>query len=159
LQAGDIITAYNGKPVQSASSIRNEISMMNPGTTVDLTVNRNGRIMHIPVTLGSRSEISGDTSESAQKIGIEVENLSPEIRRKLNLSSEDEGVVITRVKAGSLAAQAGMRPGFLIIAVNHKKVESVKDFNQALAEMPSKSRVLILIRQGQMTRFYSLKVD
>ncbi len=159
LQAGDIITAYNGKQVQSASSIRNEISMMNPGTTVDLTINRNGRIMQLPVTLGSRTEIAGDTSETAHKIGIEVENLTPEMRRKLNLANDAEGVVITKVKQGSVAAQAGMRPGFLIIAINHKKVESTKDFNQILAESQNKSRVLILIRQGQMTRFYSLKVD
>ena len=121
LQAGDIITAYNDKQVRSASSIRNEISMMTPGTVIDLTVNRNGRIMHIPVTLGSRTEVSAESSQTAQKLGIDVENLTPEMRRKLSLSPDDEGVVITRVKPGSIASQAGIRPGFVIIAINHKK--------------------------------------
>ena len=159
LKAGDIITAYNDKKVTSASKIRNDISMMSPGTVVHLTVNRNGKMMHIPLTLGSRSEVSGDSSAVAQKVGIEVEELTPEMRTKLNLSADDEGVVITRVKPRSIAAQAGIRPGFVIIAINHQKVTSIKEFNQAISSNDNKSRVLILIRHGQLTRFYSLKID
>ena len=115
--------------------------------------------MNIPVTLGSRSESGSEPHELSQKIGIDVEALSPDLRRRLHLSPSDEGVVITKIKKGSPAMQAGMQPGFLIIAVNHQKVTDIKEFNEALASTKGKNRVLILVKQGQLTRFYSLKVN
>lgn len=160
LKAGDVITAYNNKPVKSASSVRNEIAMLSPGTVVKLTINRKGKVMKIPVTLGSRAEETGEASlEIAEKIGITVENLDTNLRRKLKLSEIDDGVVITQVKPGSVAAQAGMRPGFLIIEVNHQKVTDVKSFGTAISESQKNNRVLIRARQGTLTRYYSIKLN
>ena len=159
LKQGDIILEYNGIPVKSLGGFRNDVSLMTPGTVVKLKVNRKGKILTIPVTLGSASDSLSTTGGIAQKLGIEVDALTPEIASQLGYPKTEQGVVITKVKPGSVASTAGMRPGFLILAINHKQVSTVKDFNEAMAEVGNNNRVLILAKQGSATRFYSIKLE
>jgi serine protease Do len=100
LKQGDIILEYNNIPVKSLGSFRNDISLMSPGTKLDLKVNRKGQILMIPVTLGSASDNLASSGGVVQKLGIEVDNLSPELRNQLGYSTGEEGVVITKVKPG-----------------------------------------------------------
>ncbi len=158
LKQGDIIVEYNGTPIKSLGGFRNEISLMSPGTTVNLKVNRKGSLQMISVTLGTASDTLS-SSGVAQKLGIEVDTITPEIARQLGYPAGEEGVVITKVKPGSPASSAGMRPGFLILAVNHKKTTNIDEFNEAMCDAGSKNRILILVKHGSMTRFYSIKLD
>ncbi len=157
LKQGDIVIEYNQMAVKSLQCFRKDISLMSPGTNITLKVNRKGQILTIPVTLGSASDNIA-TDGLVQKIGLEIENLTPEIAKQLGYTIKDDGIVITKVKPGSPAALAGLRPGFIIQAVNHRKVTSVSDFNDAVNQMENK-RILFLIRQGNLTRFYSIKVE
>lgn len=157
LKSGDIITEYNNTPVKSIGSFRNQISMLKPGSKVTLKVNRNGKTLTLTATLTAYAdEVAG--SGLVQKLGMEVEPLNPDLAHKLGYSAQDEGLVVTKVKPGSTAAMAGIRPGFLIMAINHKKVTTLDSFNKALEETKN-NRILILAKQGNITRFYSLKVE
>ncbi|HSX12710.1 MAG TPA: DegQ family serine endoprotease [Rhabdochlamydiaceae bacterium] len=158
LQQGDIIVEYNGISVKTLGSFRNDISLMSPGARVTLKVNRKGKLVTIPVVLGSASD-SFSSDGAMQKMGLEVDNLTPDLAKQLGYVKGEEGVVITKIKPGSPAAVAGMRPGFLIMAINHKKVTNTDDFNEAIKDSENKKRVLILARQGNVTRFYSLKME
>ncbi|HEX2579622.1 MAG TPA: DegQ family serine endoprotease [Rhabdochlamydiaceae bacterium] len=158
LQQGDIILEYNNKSIKSLQSFRYDISLMNPESKVNLKVNRKGKIMIFTVTLGSAAE-GGSPAVISQKLGIEVENLNTEMSRQLGYTSGEEGVVITKVKPGSPAAMAGIRPGFLIQAINHKKIANTTDYEAALHETSQNKRVLLLVRNGKMTRFYSIRID
>lgn len=158
LKQGDIILEYNKVPVKSLQSFRNEVSLMNPGASIQLKVNRKGQILSIPVVLGTASDNIASNGNLIQKLGMEIENLTPDLAKQLGLTQKEEGVVITKIKPGSIAATAGLRPGFLIQAVNHKKVTNVNEFNEALGQ-PENKRILLLVRQGNMTRFYSIKVE
>lgn len=158
LKQGDIILEYNKIPVKSLQSFRNEISLMNPGTVLNLKINRKGQILSIQATLGVASDTLASGGSIVQKLGMEIDNLSPDLARQLGYTQKEEGVVITKIKPGSVAAVAGLRPGFLIQAVNHKKVTNVTEFNEALNQ-PENKRLLLLVRQGNMTRFYSIKVE
>lgn len=157
LKQGDIITEYDGKPVKAIGTFRNAISMIKPGTKVKLKVNRSGKMMNFTVTLGSHSG-GADGSALSQKLGMEIEPLTADMANKLGYTQAEEGVVVVKVKPGSPAAIAGIRPGFIILAINHKKVTSVEEFTEALEET-KKNRILILAKQGNITRFYSLKIQ
>jgi serine protease Do len=159
LKQGDIILEYNKTPIKSLQTFRNDISLMGPGTQLDLKVNRKGEILSISVTLGTAADTLATAGGIVQKLGMEVDNLTPDLAKQLGYTKGEEGVVIVKIKPGSPAAQAGMRPGFLIQAVNHKKVASVEEFNQAMNSLETKNRVLMLVRQGNATRFYSIKLD
>ncbi len=158
LKQGDIIIEYNKQPVKSLQSFRNEVSLMNPGSSVILKVNRKGQILTIPVTLGTANDTLATGGNIIQKLGMEIDNLTPDLSKQLGYTQREEGVVITKIKPGSAAATAGLRPGFLIQAVNHKKVTNVDEFNEALGQ-PENKRILLLVRQGNATRFYSIKVE
>lgn len=159
LKQGDIILEYNGTPVKSLGGFRNDISMMTPGSVVKLKVNRKGSMIMIPVTLGSASDSLSTSGGIATKLGVEVDALTPDIAQQLGYPKTEQGVVITKVKPGSTASAAGIRPGFVILAIDHKKIVSVADFNEAMAAVGKNKRVLILVKQGAMTRFYSIKLD
>ncbi len=159
LKQGDIIVEYNAMTVKSLQSFKNDISLMGPGTDLNLKVNRNGKILSMPITLGTAANGLIAAGGIIQKLGMEIDNLTSDLAKQLGYVKGEEGVVIVKIKPGSLAAQAGMRPGFLIQAVNHQKVVSIDDFNMAMTSLDNKNRVLMLIRQGNMTRFYSIKID
>jgi serine protease Do len=158
LKQGDIILEYNGTIIKSLGGFRNDISLMTPGTVIKLKVFRKGTTLTLPVTLGSASDSLATSSGIAQKLGIEVEDMTPDIAQQLGYPRTEQGVVITKVKPGSAASLAGIRPGYVIVTLNHKKISSTNDFNEAMAEITN-GRVLMLIKQGAMTRFYSIKLD
>jgi serine protease Do len=159
LKQGDIVLELNRMPVKSIGGFRKDISMMEPGTKVDLKVNRKGEVIIIPVTLGNAATDIANNSGITQKLGFEVSELTPDLAKRLGYSGNEEAVVITKIKPGSVSAQAGLRPGFLVVAVNHKKVKNLEEFNEIIAEMGNKKRLLLLARQGNFTRFYSLKAE
>jgi serine protease Do len=158
LKQGDIILEYNKISVKSLGSFRNELAMMSPGSKIIFKINRKGEILTIPVTIGTAPDTMA-AGGVVSKMGIEIDNLTPDLASQLGYSSSDEGVVITKVKPGSAAAQAGIRPGCLIQSVNHKKIRSLDDFNKALAEAGNQKRILLLIRQGSTSRYYTFKIE
>ncbi len=158
LKQGDIIIEFNKQAVKSLQSFRNEVSLMSPGSTLNLKINRKGQIVNVPVQLGTSNNATLSSGSLSQKLGMELDNLTPELSKQLGYTQREEGVVITKVKPGSAAATAGLRPGFLIQAVNHKKVSSLDEFNEALGQ-PENKRILLLVRQGNATKFYSIKVE
>lgn len=159
IKQGDIILEYNKTSVKSLGSLRNDISMMTPGSKVFFKINRKGQILSIPIVIGSASNAAVEASGIVAKLGLEIDDLKPDMANQLGYSSKDEGVVVTKVKPGSAASMAGMRPGFLIQAVNHKKVSTMEDFNQAISDANNKKRILLLVRQGRTTRYYTFKVE
>lgn len=159
LKQGDIILEFNGTTVKSPGQLQKSISFMEPGTKVDLKINRKGQIINLKIKLGKSSDSIFASAGVVQQLGLEVENLSQEMAKKLGYSENEEAVVITRIKPGTPAAQAGLRPGFLLLAINHKKIKTVSDFNDAINDSQNKKRVLLLARQGHVTRFYSIKLD
>lgn len=157
LRQGDIILECNGKPIKSLPSFRYELASMKPGTQVTLKISRKGKILNLTVTLGSQERLaSGGVS---QKLGLEVETLTGEFAQQLGYKSVDSGVLITKVKAGSPAAQIGLRPGFLIQAVNHQKITCVEEYEAALEKTVGNNHILLLVRHGTISKFYSIKIE
>ena len=150
---------YNDIPVKSIGHFRNEISLMTPDTELVLKINRRGEILTLPVTLGCVADHLAVPGGIVQKIGVEVSELTPALRNQLGYSHGEEGVVITKIKPGSPAARAGLRPGFLILKVNDKQVETPVEFGEALSDPDSQDRALILVKYGFTTRFYSIKLS
>lgn len=163
LQPGDVIISFNGKPVKAVTKFRNEIALMNPGVTVKLKILRNNKKIDLTVTLGSQ-EAEVISEEFIQKLGIELENLTPDLNARLGYGSETQGVVITKVKPGSPAAQAGIQPGFLITGVavtwdNQKTVRNTTEFQEAIKEVGDKKHLILIIRNQNFQRYYTIKLN
>jgi serine protease Do len=130
----DIILEVDGKVVESASDLQNRISMLKPGTKVELTIWRDGKAIKVSVILGSRSVItqSADT-ETIKDIGLTIQDASDELAKLYNYEGQT-GVVVSDVKASSLAASANIPVGTLIKEVNRTSVKTVKEFNAAISK-------------------------
>jgi len=157
LKQEDIILSYNNLPVENLSSFRNAISFMAPGTQVMLVVKRDGKEIKIPVIVSTAvNDVVVHTTTGTQKLGLKVENLTPEMSQK---SGIDKGVVVTEVLAGTTAAELGIQPGSIILAVNRKKISNVDDFNAAVQEAIKEKRILLMLKQGEATRFVAIPLD
>src|SRR5215470_15708834 len=157
LKKGDVITALNGNPVNDRNQLTLRISQTAPGTTVKLTVLRDGETKDFTVTLGelperAQQENPGEASGGALE-GVDVQELTPDIAQQLNLPAGVRGVVVTSVDPASAAAAAGLNRGMVIQEVNHKPVNNVREFKQALASAEKDSQVLLLVNQGGVTNY------
>lgn len=160
IKQGDVIIAYNDKPIKSLRSFRNEIAMMTPGDSVKLKVLRNGKTKEITVKLGSSDESTVNT-QTSQKLGIDVSELKDmdtETLKKYGYTPDTQGVLITSVKSGSIAEKVGLKPGVLILQINQQRIHNIADFNEALKDVDSRKSILLLIKYGNITRFISLKL-
>lgn len=155
LKQEDIILSYNGVAVDSLTGFRNQVSLMQPGAKLKLKVFRDGKEVELNMSIAQLPNEVAGTSMPAQKLGLQVQELTPELSQKLGLI-EAKGVVITQVEPGSAAAAAALKPGSLIMAVNRQKVSSIAEFSAALTEASKEGRVLFMIRQGDAIRIVAL---
>jgi len=152
LQNGDIILELNGKPVADANDLRMNISMMAPGTPVNLRVLRNGADRNFTVTLGElpteqASLEKGAGGTKSELSGISVQDVDPSTARQLGVPANTAGVVVTKVDPSSPAADSGLQRGDVIQEVNRKPIRNTADFEAAMRN--SKDQTLLLVnRQG-----------
>lgn len=158
LRQGDVIVAYRGEPVKDIGSFRNTVSLTPPGSSEQLTVIRGGQRQDITVTIGQLAKdevIAEGPAQSTEVIGLTVQTLTPQLAEQFNTRA-GEGVVVTAVRPGSIAAQAGIEPGAVIVQVNHRSVKDSAEFKRAVAAGRSERRVLLLIRKDNVQRYIVL---
>lgn len=153
LKNGDIILSINGKQIEDANQLRMTVSMMAPGTSVNLKVLRSGAEQNVTVALGelpvekAAVEKNSDGSQNTELSGISVQDLDSRTAHQLGVSANTQGVVITKVDPSSAAAEAGLQRGDVIQEVNRKPVRNTSDFEAAMRN--SKDQTLLLVnRQG-----------
>jgi serine protease Do len=101
---------------------------------------------------GSRS--GGGTSLVGRAlVGVTVENLTPDIARRVNLSPATRGVVVDDLDYNSNAARAGLRVGDVVEKINRQPISNVSDFNAAL-QKAGKEDVLLRVRRARQGAFF-----
>ncbi len=164
MEDGDIILQYNGKQVKNVAKFRNDIAMMMPGATLSLRVLRNNKTITLKPTLEVQNDGEAISTEMLQKLGIELENLTSDIANKLGYNTSTEGVVISKVKPGSPAAAAGIRPSFLITGValslnEQKKVKNIEEFENVVKEIGDRKHVILVVRHQNYQKYYTMKIN
>ena len=84
-------------------------------------------------------------SSRFKKLGIQAEDLTPQVAEQLGIKAE-HGVVITDVRSGSPADMAGLTTGMVISEVDRQPVKTVEDFRKMLGSRPLDKGVLLLVR-------------
>jgi serine protease Do len=166
LNVYDVITAVNGKPVQSVTQLRNLIAMQSPGSRVEFTVFRDGKDKHVSMPLGTQPEnllasdnhvvAPGGNQKGSQSFGMTLAVPSQELAEKFGLSSETRGAVVTAVKSGSAAERAGLRPGDVVTQVDRKPVSGPTDAARLMNEHSGKTPVLVYVETAQGGRIVAL---
>jgi serine protease Do len=166
LKTGDIIQSLNGQAVDDANQLRLRIGEMSAGTSVNLGVLRDGKQMTLSVRLAEfptdqerasngRSGQRGSGSSSGLS-GVEVETLTPDMARQMQISTQTKGVVVDNVNPDSKAADAGLERGDVILEVNRRPVANASEFQQALSSTSNGQPVLLLVNREGTTLYVAV---
>jgi len=147
LQAGDVILAVDGEPIEHTGELQRRIASRRAGETVRLDVFRGGRQQTIRVELmegrttetrtAGRTPGRGQPQEEAEpastaRLGVRVAPLTAESAQQLGFQRPG-GVVITRVDPYGAAGRRGIREGVRVVSVDGQAIGSVADFQRILA--------------------------
>jgi len=161
LKQGDVIVEFAGKPVDEIGSFRNLVALKTPGSKEKIIVLRNGKPNNLSITIGKLpdNELAVDgRSHSINKLGLTVQTLTPELALQFGIQGE-KGVVVTQVTPGSAAATDGINPGAVILEVNRKPVSNTDEFKRVVNQALEKGVVVLLIKDGQYSRYVALKAE
>jgi serine protease Do len=161
LKAGDIVIAFDGRPVEKAAEFQRRVAMKKPGSEVEITVLRDGKKQTLTAKLEEKP--SGEQSASSvkeqasEKLGITVQNLTEDTAKQFGLVGQ-KGVLVTDVESGSPAAMGGIQPGSLIQEVNRKSVENVKEFKEAVEAAAKEGKIMLRVRYEKSSIFVVLTI-
>src|SRR3989454_386079 len=160
IRPGDVIVGVEGKPVGTTDELVKIISSREPGSRVRLNLIRDGHDEVAMARLSDRGEYlnpakgkgqpgqsdEGDDQDQGDKrLGITVENLTPDIRRQLDLEDGVIGVVVTDVSQTSEAFEQGITRGNVIVSVNRVPVSNVNEYRREMGKIKTGSKVLFRV--------------
>jgi serine protease Do len=164
IEAGDIITRFEGKVVEKASDLPRMVGGTKPGTKSVITVFRRGAYKDLTVTI---AELEADTpvkkakekqskpktSTAGQVLGLAVSELSEAQMKELSLKG---GVKVDA--ASEAAARAGMREGDIIVAIANSEVLNVKQFEAVVSKVLKEKTVNVLFRRGEWAQYALIRL-
>lgn len=124
IKVGDVIVAIDGVPTHNSAQLMEQLSRHSPGDKIKVTLVRNNEEMTLPVTLlnnqGSTSRVQAAT---VADLGCAFKKLSEQTRQRLKISY---GVEVSGLRDGKFK-DAGIKDGFIILAINDERVNSTDD--------------------------------
>ncbi|MBU6425723.1 MAG: Do family serine endopeptidase [Rhodospirillales bacterium] len=164
LKPGDVIIAVNGQTVKTPGDLAADIADIDPSSKADITYLHDGAKQDVSVAVeempnnpdasfqeGSQGGNS-QQSTSHGALGLTLAPLTPDLRNQLNLPQDATGAVIVDVKPNSLADQAGLQQGDLLVGVGPTNVTSPDDAVAAIKAARKSGAgavALRIVRQGQ----------
>ncbi len=161
LRPGDIITRFDGKPVTDVAQLRLNVASVDPGSEVELSVFRDGRIRNLEVTIEELpTEVSSlPTIEGSDlNLGMTVETLTPSFAQRYGVNDDLTGVVVTGIEPFGPAGRAGLRRGDVITHVQETPVKSTSDFRRELRSRDLSEGVRLTIQNESRRRFVFLQL-
>ncbi|MET3178823.1 UNVERIFIED_ORG: serine protease Do [Variovorax guangxiensis] len=162
VEPGDVITKFDGKPIEKPSDLPRLVGNTKPGTKSSLTVFRRGASRDLSVTIAEiepdkPSKRASDRDEQAQKppasaaaksLGLTVSDLTDAQKKELKVKG---GVKVDA--ASEAAARAGLREGDIIMAVGNTDVSNAREFESAVAKSDKSKSLSILFRRGDWAQY------
>jgi serine protease Do len=151
LRVYDLIRAVDQHEVTSDDDLIREISMRQPGSTVDLKVLRDQRERSLPIRLAERpaeepepADVPGGAADSGQTepsaagqgrptLGLVVRDMDPAFARRFGVPSSVEGVVVSNVDSAGPVYGTAIRRGWIVMEVNRRPVRSAAEFERVVA--------------------------
>jgi serine protease Do len=151
LKNGDVIDSLNGQKMEDSSALQVAVSEIQPGTSIELGIIRNGNPQTLNVKVGeyhkdAEMASNGDSASPQKgKLGLAVAELTPDVRQQLHIPSNVNGVAVQSVRPASPAEDAGLTQGDVILEVNRKPVTSAEQFVSEAHAVPAGKDLLLLV--------------
>jgi len=168
LESGDVILGIAGSDVKSLNALSRRVAAFPPGEKVDVKVMRDSKIRNINVTLGQRDDEpnlaqerpSTDNDALADDIGLRVSELNESLRQQFRVPDDVDGVIVTGVRPGSPAEDAGLVAGAVILQLDGQPVKSRNELRDKIddAKKGGKEAVLLRMQFGENRQFGALSL-
>ncbi|MGV3494578.1 MAG: DegQ family serine endoprotease [Ramlibacter sp.] len=165
IEAGDIITKFNGQQIDRATELPRLVGNTKPGSKVSLTVFRRGQARELPVTVAefeaeqrqaarsaSPQEAPRAATPAAQSLGLVVGELTEAQKREARVKG---GVIVQTVT--DAAQRAGIREGDVIVAIGNIEVNNVREFEAAVSKVDRNKAVPVLLRRGELASYLLIR--
>jgi serine protease Do len=174
IEPGDIIVEYNGRPVPNRDELVRMVVATKPGLSVPVKVLRNKQERTIHVTVeeldleaeqqqtrgGGRNNDRDDQADQHEStgFGLTLDNVTPNMARRLHLPSGQTGALITDVDPDGPAA-GGLRQGDVILTVNGRAVSSAADAKRELDRVQPNHLAQLRVWRGDQEIFVPVKKE
>jgi serine protease Do len=158
VKPGDVITAYDVRPVGRSEDLPRAVADTRVGREVPLTVVREGKPLTLTVKVGRLEESTQEAAATATgqpRLGLALEPLTPARARELGLA-DTRGVLVQDVEDGSRAARAGIQPGDVIVEVDHRAVETPGQVRQLVTNHPARTPLVVLVHRDGGSLFVAV---
>ena len=136
IKVGDVITAIDGHEVDDPEGLRYRIATKPINSTVRITLARNGHESTVDVHLSAppdRPPRQATTIDGRVPLeGATVANINPALAEEMDIEGAEQGVIVVKVQAGTIAARLGIQPGDRVLRVNGAAIKSVDDLVEAM---------------------------
>ena len=168
IRPGDVIFDINGQAIDSGVRLQGVVERLKIGESYAVTILRDGKRQSIDVRLEAmpgdfgrdamaaapeESSEPSPRSASSAKLGIDVTDLTAEVRRQLRLEESLSGVLVKSADPQGAAYAAGVRTGQIIQRVGTTEVTSVAEFETALSNASGEDGILLFVRTSAGSRF------
>jgi serine protease Do len=160
IERGDVIVSFDGKEIGEMRDLPFVVAATPVDKAVAVEVIRKGKTQRFEVKIG---ELKDDqepalVAEAPPRLGMTVEELTPELAGNLGLT-EGSGIVVVQVEDDSPAAAAGLRPGDVILEIDQNPVQNLDEFNSAIEKYKKGDTILLLAKRRGATVFLTLRVS
>lgn len=145
LRPGDVIVAIEGRPVRTAADVSSRIGLAQPGERLKLSIWRERASRQVEVLLARAPEEKAAAGAQAPAGGLGLA-VRPLARQELRGSGLDHGLLVEQAEGP--AAQAGLQPGDVLLAINGQALKDVAQLRAVLASHP-RHVALLIARDGQ----------
>ncbi len=173
IEQGDVILRFDGQEVGEMRKLPRMVAETGIGKAVEVVVWRKGEEVMLQVELGELDEEQMAAATLGEEppaerstglvepLGLNLAQLTPELRTQFELGEETDGVVITDVQADGTAAEKGLRPGDVIVEVDQEVVKTPADVADRVERAKDEGfRVvtLLVLRQGDF-QWVAVRLD
>jgi serine protease Do len=165
IEAGDIITRFDGRTIERFGELPRQVGNTKPGTKSAVTVFRRGATRDLsivvaeieaepPTVKAAAKEEKPRGSSASQALGLVVSELPEAQKKELRVRG---GVRVDAATEG--AAQAGLREGDVIVAIANSEIASVKEFEAVIAKVDRSKPVNVLFRRGAGAQYALIRAQ
>lgn len=161
LKAGDIILEFDGKTIKDMHDLPRLAAVTPVGKRASVKVLRDGKTLEKTVVIERMADSGQITQKEASaeaRFGLVVTDLTKDIAARLRIQ-ETSGVVVTEVKPGSAAEEAGISVGDIIRQINTTPVKNTREYAKLVSSLKKGATVPFLVRRGDSSLFVALKVE
>jgi serine protease Do len=176
IEPGDVIIKFDGKDIKEMHELPRVVADTPVDKVVEVVVLRKGQEVTKSVKVGrledtdrlaaatpDKKDAPPEDKTVVQKaLGLNLANMSDDLRKRYKIKDTVHGVVITGVDAGSPAAEKRLSPGDVIVEVAQEEVKTAADLQQRIDKLKKEGRknalVLVSSADGEL-RFIALGLD